>query len=76
MLGSSLGHLRSLRDDSKAFGEQSRAVGQEFANPRDVGRFDEDTKDFVLEGCHFSLGGCCCGVQNSCGGAVVEVAED
>ena len=25
-------HLRSLRDDGKAFGKQSRAVGQELAN--------------------------------------------
>ena len=86
--------MRSLRDDGKAFGKQSRAVGQELANLRDAGRFDEggggvlqfvpgqgcfladtnDAKDSVLEGCHFSLDGCCCGVQNS--GAVVEVAED
>ena len=40
------------------------------ANNTDV----DDVQDFVLEGCHFSLDGCCCVVQNS--GTVVEVAED
>ena len=32
---------RVVRDDGEVFGKQSRSVGQELANMRDAGRFDE-----------------------------------